>query len=360
MKQPAFHRVSAIVLALLILGVVAPVALYAGGENRVGTNAASELLIPVGARDIALGGSSIATVTGLDAIYWNPAGLARSPHPANAMFSHMNYIADIGIDYVAVSGAFEGFGTLGLSIKSVGIGDIQVTDENNPDGTGQVINPTIVNLGLTYSRMLTDRISVGATTTLISERFDRVSATGFAFSAGVQYSGLANVNGLSVGVAVKNIGPQMKFDGDGLLRQGVVNDALRPGSFYKVEAASFELPSTIEIGLAYNYTLTDENYLTLTGVFQNNNFQADEYKVGLEYNYANTFFVRGGYNFSEITKDNGIQASSSFDKSSYIFGFTAGAGLHYSLGNLDVSFDYAYRAVKFLENNHVFTVGLGF
>jgi opacity protein-like surface antigen len=351
---------SVIAVALLILVTVAPLALYAGGENRVGTNAASELLIPVGARDIAMGGSSVATASGLDAIFWNPAGLAKSKHSANAMFSHMNYIADIGIDYVAISSTFEGFGTLGFSLKSVGIGDIAVTNEDNPDGTGQIINPTIVNLGLTYSRLLTDRISVGVTTTLISERFDRVSATGFAFTAGVQYSGLAGVDGLSVGVAVKNIGPQMKFDGDGLLRQGIVNDVLRPGSFYKVEAASFELPSTIELGLAYNYTLVDDNFLTINGVFQNNNFAADEYRVGVEYNYANTFFVRGGYNFSEITKNQSIQASSSFDKTTHIFGFTAGAGLHYPLGSLDVSFDYAYRSVKFLDNNHVFTVGLGF
>lgn len=360
MKQQACKKTSVAAVALLILTIVVPVAMYAGGENRVGTNAAPELLIPVGARDIAMGGSSIATASGLDAIFWNPAGLARTKNSANAMFSHMNYIADIGIDYVALSTTFEGFGTLGFSLKSVGIGEIAVTNEDNPDGTGQIINPTIVNLGLTYSKLLTDRISVGATATLISERFDRVNASGFAFSAGVQYSGLANVNGLSVGVAVKNIGPQMKFEGDGLLRQGTVNDVLRPGSFYKVEAASYELPSTIEIGLAYNYTVTEDNFLTVNGVFQNNNFAADEYKLGVEYNYANTFFVRGGYNFAEITKNEGIQASASFDKTTHIFGFSAGAGLHYALGSLDVSFDYAYRAVEFLDNNHVFTVGLGF
>jgi hypothetical protein len=359
MNTTAFFKLSVIAVALLVVAL-APIAAYAGGENRAGTNAAAELLIPVGARDIAMGGSSIATSSGLDAIFWNPAGLARSNRSASAMFSRMNYIADIGIDYVALSAAFEGLGTLGLSIKSVGIGDIAVTDENNPDGTGQIISPTIVNLGMTYSRLLTDRISVGATATLISERFDRVSATGFAFTAGVQYSGLANVNGLSVGVVVKNIGPQMKFDGDGLLRQGIVNDVLRPGSFYKVEAASFELPSTIEIGLAYSYTMADDNWLTLNGIFQNNNFDADAYKIGAEYNFANTVFVRGGYNFSERTKDNGIQASAAFDKTTHIFGFTAGAGIKYPLGSLDFAFDYAFRAVQFLEDNHVFTVTLGF
>lgn len=331
---------------------------FAGGENRVGNSAAAELLIPVGARDIAMAGSSIATSTGLDAMYWNPAGLARAEFATNAVFSHMNYIADIGIQYVAVSTRFGDFGSLGLSIKSVGIGEIAVTTEDQPDGTGQMINPTLLNIGLTYSRMLTDRISIGASATLISERFGLVSATGVAFSGGVQYSGLANVTGLSVGVAVKNLGPRMSFDGDGLIREGIVSNA--SGSFYKVDAESFDLPSTIEIGLAYNYVLAEENMITVSGVFQNNNFSADEYKAGLEYHYANTFFLRGGYTFSDITKSAAIQSNDAVDRSQQIFGFSAGAGLRYPVGSLNVSFDYAFRSVKFLENNHVFTVGLGF
>ena len=359
MKQPAV-KFSVIAAAFLLLVSAVSMTAYAGGENRTGTNAAPELLIPVGARDIALGGSSVATSSGLDAIFWNPAGLARAKSSTNAMFSHMNYIADIGVEYVAVSAGFEGFGTLGFSLKSVSVGDINVTTEDVPDGTGQIINPTVVNLGLTYSKLLTDRISIGTTVTLISERFDRVAASGFSFSAGVQYSGLANVNGLSVGVAVKNIGPQMQFTGDGLLRKGNAVDVLRSNSFYTVEAGSYELPSTIEIGLAYNYTLAEDNALILSGVFQNNNFSTDEYKVGVEYGYNNEFFIRGGYDFAENTKFNSSDLSQGFDKSSYIYGFSAGAGLKYSLGSLDVSFDYAYRAVKFLENNHVFTVGLAF
>ncbi|MBI4535098.1 MAG: PorV/PorQ family protein [Ignavibacteriae bacterium] len=356
MKQPAV-KISIVALAFLVLVSMASTPSYAGGENRTGTNAAPELLIPVGARDIAMGGASIAISSGLDAIFWNPAGLARAKNAANAMFSHMNYIADIGVDYVAVSGAFEGFGSIGLSIKSLSIGDIKVTTEDAPDGTGQVINPTVVNIGLTYSRLLTDRISVGATATLISNRFDRVSATGFAFNAGVQYSGLAGVSGLSVGVAVKNVGPQMKFDGEGLLRQGNINDVLRPGSFYQVNAASFELPSTIEIGLSYGVDVAENNVVNLASVFQNNNFAADEYKVGAEYAYDNTFFVRGGYNFSEKTKNSSLPVP---DQTTYIYGFTAGAGVHYLVGSLDLTLDYAYRQVKFLDNNHIFTLSLGF
>jgi hypothetical protein len=356
MKQPAYlnGKVSA---AFLILVVFVAVSAFAGGENRVGTNAAPELLIPVGARDIALGGSSIATSSGLEAIYWNPAGLARSQHSTNAMFSHMNYIADIGVDYVAVGASFEGFGTLGFSIKSISIGDIAVTTEDATDGTGEKINPTIVNLGLTYSRLLTDKISVGATANLISERFDRVSATGVAFNAGVQYSGLGGFNGLSFGVVVKNIGPQMQFDGDGLNRTGNAVDVLRPNTFYRVTAAKFELPSTIELGLAYTASVTDESALNFSSVFQNNNFTADEYKLGVEYGYNNMFFVRGGYGFSEKRDD---PSSPLADTRSYIYGISAGAGLHYPVGSLDITFDYAFRAVEFLDDNHIFSLKLGF
>jgi hypothetical protein len=355
MKQPA--KTSALALAVFLLVVAVSLPAFAGGENRVGTNAAPELLIPVGARDLALGGSNIATTSGIEAIFWNPAGLARAQHAANAMFSHMNYIADIGVEYAAVSAAFEGFGTIGVSLKSISVGDIPITTEDATDGTGGVFSPTLVNVGLTYSRLLTDRVSVGATATLISNRFDKVSASGFAFSAGVQYTGLGGVNGLAVGVTVKNIGPQMQFEGDGLLRTGQVNDVLRPGSFYRVTAASFELPSTIEIGLSYAIDVGEMNGLNVNGIFQNNNFSADEYKVGAEYSYDNMFFLRGAYNMAEKTENNSLDVS---DKTSFIYGFTAGAGIQYPVGSLELTFDYAFRAVEFFQNNHVFSVKLGF
>ena len=356
MKRSA-RMLGLIALTLFVLGLAGPTVAFAGGETRVGTNAAAELTIPVGARDLALGGSSIATTSGIDAIFWNPAGLARSKYGANAMFSHMSYIADIGVEYVAVSAAFEGLGSLGISLKTLSIGNIDITTEDSPDGTGEVMSPTMVNLGLTYSKLLTDRISVGTTFNVISEQFDKVSSNGFAFSAGVQYSGLGGVNGLSLGVAVKNIGPQMKFDGDGLLRSGNANDVLRPNSFYRVTAASYELPSTIELGLAYKVDVGEQNAVNITGLFQNNNFAGDEYKLGAEYAFNNMFFVRAAYGFSQSTEDKSLPVD---DKSTNIYGFTAGAGVNYEIEGATVSFNYAYRATKFFDANHIISIGIGF
>ena len=83
-------------------------------ENVTGTAGASELLIPVGPRGIAMGESNIVTASGIEALFWNPAGVSHMTNNAELLFSYMDYIADIGIQYGAVAANFEGFGTISL------------------------------------------------------------------------------------------------------------------------------------------------------------------------------------------------------------------------------------------------------
>ncbi|MDE0966283.1 MAG: hypothetical protein OSB73_24425, partial [Candidatus Latescibacteria bacterium] len=84
------------ILTLVLAGLVFEASIAeAGGRNRVGGSAASQLLIPVGARDMALGGSSSASAEGLEALYWNPAGLAASASSASILVSTMSYFADM-------------------------------------------------------------------------------------------------------------------------------------------------------------------------------------------------------------------------------------------------------------------------
>jgi len=151
-------------------------------------------------------------------------------------------------------------------------------------------------------------------------------------------------------VAVKNLGGGLKYDGTGLLRRGQVDDVLRPGTFYKVQASTAELPSTIEIGTSYAMAFGEESKLNLTGVFQNNNFSDDEARIGAEYSFKNMVFLRGGY---------GLAAGSDVGDN-YIFGATFGGGLEYDLGGLQIGLDYAFRDVEFLDSNHTFALRLGF
>lgn len=325
-----------------------------GQSKRVGTAAASELLIPIGARDLALGGSSIANSKGLEAMFWNPAGLGRMHNSAEGMFSSMSYIADIGVDYGAVAGSFESFGVVGLSITSMDFGDIPLTTEADPENeSGRFFSPAFVTVNFGYARGLTDAIAAGFNLKLISEQIERVSAMGFAVDIGIQYSGLVGVKGLELGVVVKNIGPQMQYQGSGLYHTSLPTEGLRPSQRFLSEAGSFELPSVIEIGLSYEGTVENNLHYGVNSVFSNNSLYYDEYKLGAEIGYIMEeieLFGRFGMGLVPEIEDG----------NSHIFGESFGAGIHWNAPGMDITVDYAFRSAEFFDGNNVFSVKFGF
>lgn len=324
---------------------------YAGGGRRNGTSGADELLVPVSARGLAMGGAYVSGMEGIDAIFYNPAGMGVSATTTEAMFSYMSYIADIGFTFAAVSANFEGFGALGFSVRTFDFGDIPVTTVQNPYGTGSTFSPRYVTIGLTYANSLTDRIRVGFNVNLITQEIQRSSATGVAFDAGVQYNGVAGVEGLKFGIVLKNLGPAMKFSGPDLLRSATDGNSFRNGSnFYSIEAAAFEMPSQLEIGIAYEKSFTDDYKAIFATSFQNNNFAHDEYHFAGEFGYDNLLFLRAGYSY--VTEASG-------NDEEYLFGPTFGAGVNVETA-VNVTVDYAYRHARYFDANHMVTVKLGF
>jgi len=349
------NRITYLLIALCVAGAVI-VSSSVAQNKRVGTSAAAELLIPVGARDLSMGGSGIASSMGVNAIFWNPAGMARmGKTSAEAMFSSMSYIADIGVSYGAVAATFGEFGTLGLSVKSLNFGDIPLTTEDDPENSSaRFYSPNFVTVGFSYARSLTDAISVGGTMKVISEQIERVSSSGFAIDFGVQYTGLVGIQGLLLGVTVKNVGPQMTFDGSGLYRTAVTTEGLRPEQRYKSEAASFELPSVVEVGVAYDATVGDNMSLLVNGAFTNNNLYLDEYKVGGE-------FALGMESVKLFARLGGTMAPDADpDLEENIFGITYGAGINYVAPGIQLTVDYAYRTVELFNGNNVLTIKFGF
>ena len=347
MKQKAIFGALLLCTAVMLLAVPA-----LAQHQRVGAIAAPELLIPVGARDMSLGGASISTTRGVEAMYWNVAGLGKMEGGAEAMFSSMSYIADINVVYGAVGGKFGSFGNIGFTVQSLSFGDIPLTTQDDPENSsGRFYSPTYVTVSGAYARSLTDAITIGFGIKLISEKIDRVSSSGFAFDFGVQYDGVVGVKGLDLGLAVKNIGPQMTFSGSGLYRQATDVSGARPVEYYLVQAAGFELPALVEIGLSYNYKL-DENFSALvSGSFTNDNLYFDSYNGGVELSYSMEglkLFGRGGYSAVPQNTDNNI------------YGATFGGGVEYNLGGVNMVLDYGYRSVKYFNANQVFSVKLEF
>jgi hypothetical protein len=348
MKPNKLFMAVAVLLCLVVLAD--------GGfaqNKRIGTASSTQLLIPVGARGVALGGSQLANTKGVEAIYWNPAGLGRMHNSAEGMFSSMSYIADIDVSYGGVAGSFGEFGTLGFAVTSLNFGDIPLTTEDDPENiSGRFYSPAFVTLGLAYGRGLTDAIAVGFTAKIINEQIARASATGFALDIGIQYNNLIGVSGLELGVAVKNIGPQVKYDGPGLYRVARSTDGRRPEQRYRSEAASFELPSVVEIGLSYEGKVENNIMYGINGTFTNNNLYLDEYKVGAEVGMMLEAF--------ELYGRVGMGFVPQAETDENIFGESFGLGVHYNAPGIDITVDYAYRTATFFDGNNVFTVKFGF
>jgi hypothetical protein len=347
-------KVSKVLAVVLMLLMVAGFS-FAGNPEKKGTAGAEELLIPMGARGTALAGAALASINGVDAIYWNPAGLANTESSVEATFSYMSYIADINVSYGAI-GVKTGLGSLGASFQSLSFGEIPETTEDSPNGTGSFFSPVYMTLGATYSRAMTDRIFVGVNLKFISEKIMQTSASAFALDMGVQYLTEA---GIRLGVALKNLGSPLQFDGPNMDRDVDIPDT-PPGSpirKLRFPSQKAELPSLFEIGLAYDIKPMEKANITVMGNYRNHNFANDQILAGVELSYDNRFFLRGGYDYG---MNEGTDAAGG---DTYQFGPTFGFGIIQPVsGNTKLGFDFAYRMVNttYFDNNMYFTAKLLF
>ncbi len=322
---------------------------FAGDTARLGTAAGVQVLVPTGARDVSTVGSDLAFTGGIHAIHWNPAGLARMEGAAAGQFSTMTIFNDIKVNYLAVGANMGSLGHLAFSIKAFDFGDIPVTTVQDMDGAGgSTFSPTFATTTLTYANRLTNSISVGVNMKFIYESIPTTSATAVGFDIGLQYDRLAEIEGLSFGVAIKNIGSSVRYSGSGLSSE-YLDPATGRQDFLKREAAANDLPASFEIGLGYKMNVADKSDIVLSSSFNNNNFGYDDVRVGVEYAFDNLIFLRGGYNYGVDTPTE-----------DQLYTFALGAGIQYNLGGVDLAIDYAFRNSQYFDANNLFGLTIGF
>jgi hypothetical protein len=345
----ASRRILIVSAALLCFAAPA----WAGGADRLGTAGAQELRIPVGAASIALGGASVAVGDGLGNLYWNPASLAAVDH-SEAMVSYSTYLADCDVNYGAIATPLGSQGVIAASVKVLNIGDITVTTEDSPEGTGQILAPSYAVFGLSYGRRMTDRVLVGATGMMVMERIADMKAQGFALDLGVQYD--TGWQGLRFGFAMKNVGSSMQFEGPNLEQRVVLptDDPSAQPHVVSLQATAFEIPTFLQLGAAYDVPISDKHRATVVGTFQSNNFSTDEYRLGAEYHVGSHLILRGGFQGQLAVQEQSQQ-------SGYLYNFSYGAGLNFNMGDLPVQFDWAgTRVGEFFDDFQQFSLRMAF
>ncbi len=340
-----FKKVGTIAFAF-ILGTSA----WAGNNERSGQAGASELLVNPWARSTGMGSSGSVLATGLEAMSLNVAGLAET-RKFEFNFAHRQWLGNAGIDVntVGLASHVGESGVIGLQIMTMSFGEITTTTVNSPEGGQGTFSPLFFTGSLSYAKKFSQRINGGITVKAIREEITNVSANTIALDAGVNYTTGINEQ-IKFGIAIMNIGSAMKYSGSGL---NVVNEIPGTDRPYTQQQRSqqFELPSLLNIGLAYDYLInlvddtTNSNVRAehrITGAFnfRSNSFTPDLYQFGAEYAFKEMFMARFGYI---------VKGESGFEDlgDNALTGFSAGASFEYPMSkkkdNGTVALDFSWQ-----------------
>jgi hypothetical protein len=319
----------------------------AGNPDRQGESGGGQLLLNPFARSAGLHSMTTSMVSGVEATRINIAGASRI-NKTEIHLSHAIYLqgTDIRLNTLGLAQRVGENGAFTFNLMAIDFGDIRVTTENQPEGTGVTFSPRFFNIGFGYSHMFENKVSVGVLFRGVSEAIQDVTSFGFAIDAGVQYVTGPQDN-FKFGIALRNVGSRMQYGGEGLTTQGPAPNGGGYNLTYNQRAADFELPSTLDIGLSYDFLLGNSHRLTAVGNFTSNSFSRDQIGGGLEYALNEAFMLRGGYQY-ELGADP--------VEGPIYTGLCAGATLSLATSrerkDSRFSIDYAYRATRVWDGTH--------
>ncbi|MDX1701439.1 MAG: PorV/PorQ family protein, partial [Melioribacteraceae bacterium] len=153
------------------------------GVSKSGTTAAKFLSIGVGPRANAMGGAFAAIANDASSMYWNPAGIGLV-EKFEGIFTYTEMFADINLNYFGIVIPAGDIGNIGVNVTALNIGEMDVTTEDFPEGTGETFTAGSYAFGLSYARFITDNFVVGANIKYIRENIYNSSAEGLAIDIG--------------------------------------------------------------------------------------------------------------------------------------------------------------------------------
>jgi len=324
--------------------------IFAGNSDRIAEAGAYELLINTQPRTMGLMGINSANVRGIDALGTNIAGLAHNKG-LSVFTNYTNWLNGTGTSLVNIGVASEisAGNNLAFSIGYMSFGDLPLTTTATPEPFG-TFSPYYLNIGLSYSRIFGKGVRAGITGKLVNESINNLSATGFSLDAGLQYTtGLKE--DFHFGVFIRNLGFPMKYAGDGLIINRQVPGATQYDLPFYNRAAKFELPTQFSIAVSKdlyfgkkpesNIYCKPANRFSISSNFIYNAFVPNNYGLGFEYSFKETFSIRAGY----LYEDNALDKNKTTRAH---MGAAAGFSYDMKLGNkntknpsvLEISYNY--------------------
>lgn len=303
--------------------------------QKVGSTSMQFLKVMPSARATALGEAYSVWASGAEALFWNPAGLATMGHQEVSL-TYIDWLFDTHQGAFAYALSLEEFGSVGIQVQYVDFGMFEettnarpfISDPDNPGLTGRTFRPFSYLVGATYARSLTERFSVGIgvkyareslfngqhVSAMVSQGvFQDVKtwADGVLFDFGIRYN--TGFRSLQIASSVQNFGADVTYANESnpvplLFRFGIAADLIGENAL-----------------LIRN---EGENRLRMAFDLFHPNDYSQQGHLGIEYEFASSFALRGGYKFN------------------YDFeGLTFGGGVKQEIGGIPLSLDYSYGSM---------------
>jgi len=314
--------------------------------SATGTSGAIILKQTSGARPLGMGEAFVALADDVNALQFNPAGLAQiKRHEISVMY--LNSLVDTWFGFIGyaypIGGKVErqrgrtfksiqerrNQGTIALGVSSLQAGKMVLEPEGN---TVRAEEDYLANLGFGYiiwrseekvekrrrraraTGELRNEVSLGVSIKLVySTLVQKYSAMAYAVDVGLLGKFIVGKNRLQLGFAGQNLGTKIKFEEEG-----------------------DSLPLTVRAGAAYQMDFKQEHRLIISGEAVKPNDGDFKGSGGMEYWYREIFALRAGY-------------KAGYDLDS----FTCGVGFVWE--NFQLDYGWGMSASK-MGDNHRFSL----
>lgn len=216
------------------------------------------------ARAEGMAGAFTAIADDVTATYLNPAGLSQIKNMQLA-FLFNKWFMDSFIGHIMTAGLNLGPGKIGADIFYIDYGTFELI-KSPYIADSEKINPFSLFFTLSYGIGFGDNFSIGLSGKYLMQSLAKISYTGYGGDLGLIYK----IEQFSAGLAVKNFGT----------------------------GGSYNLPLSINSGLAYKILDTPLNLLIFSSDFNYNLNSKQEIKAGIEYGFRRTLFLRAGYKYN--------------------------------------------------------------
>ncbi len=315
----------------VVLMLIVAFSTTAFAQKKVAQTGMTFLKIGVGARAAAMGESYTAMAGDVNAVFWNPAGLA-SIADREVTFSYIDWIADLKHQAVAAAWNLDGIGTFAFSLVSMDYGDpinyTRRTDTEAGFEIGSSFSPTEYVAGFAFARQFTEKFSMGMhlkyayqglglspTSDGVDNSYKENEVDVVAVDFGTSY--MTGIRDLRFAVSLSNFSENLQY-----------------------EEESFQIPLTFRMGLAMSVWDVEEHSVTVAVDAIHPRDFSEQIHSGIEYWYSDLFALRGGYKFNHDEE-----------------GLTFGVGLNYEM----LVFDYAYGSFGTIFGSvNRFSLGLKF